>query len=112
MEIKHFAQNFTLSEPDQIFLEDKVQKLSRFSDEIQEAKVDLSYNPSHNKDQFFRIEINLVMPNKILRAVCRSINFGKAVNTAEKMLQRQLRRYKAFGSLRRRFAQKFSRKKK
>ncbi len=112
MEIKYFVQNFTLSDKDKTFLEDKIQKLTHFSDEIWEAKVDLSYNPNHKKNQLFRVEINLRMPNKILRAVSRASSFQAATLDIEKILQRQLRRYKSFGLLRRRLAQKFLKRRK
>jgi len=112
MEIKYFVQNFTLSDEDKNFLEEKIQKLTHFSDKIWEAKVDLSYNPSHSKNQLFRAEINLRMQNKILRAVSRASHFEAAVIDIEKILQRQLRRYKNFRLLRRRLAQKFLKRKK
>jgi len=112
MEIKYFVQNFTLSDEDKNFLEEKIQKLTHFSDKIWEAKVDLSYNPSHSKNQLFRVEINLRMQNKILRAVSRASHFEAAVIDIEKILQRQLRRYKNFRLLRRRLAQKFLKRKK
>ncbi|OQX71470.1 ribosomal subunit interface protein [Candidatus Parcubacteria bacterium 4484_255] len=112
MEIKYFVQNFTLSDKDKDFLEDKIKKLTHFSNEIWEAKIDLSYNPSHYKNQLFRVEVNLRMPNKILRAVSRASHFEAAVIDAERVLQRQLRRYKGFRFIRRRLAQKFLRRKK
>ncbi len=112
MEIKYFVQNFTLSDEDKNFLEEKIQKLTHFSDKIWEAKVDLSYNPSHSKNQLFRVEINLRMQNKILRAVSRASHFRAAVIDIEKILQRQLRRYKNFRLLRRRLAQKFLKRRK
>ncbi len=112
MEIKYFVQNFTLSDQDKKFLEDKIQKLTHFSDKIWEARVDLSYNPSHKKNQLFRVEVNLRMQNKILRAVSRSSRFETAVISVEKILQRHLRRYKSFCLLRRRLTQKFLKRKK
>ncbi len=107
MEIKYFVQNFTLSDEDKDFLEEKIKKLTHFSDKIWEARADLSYNPNHSKNQLFRVEINLRMPNKILRAVSRASHFQAAVMDIEKILRRQLKRYKGFRLLRRRFAQKF-----
>ena len=112
MEIKYFVQNFTLSDEDKDFLEEKIKKLTHFSDKIWEAKADLSYNPNHSKNQLFRVEVNLRMPNKILRAVSRASHFQAAVMDIEKILQRQLRRYKGFRLLRRRFAQKFLKRRK
>ncbi|OQX71317.1 ribosomal subunit interface protein [Candidatus Parcubacteria bacterium 4484_255] len=112
MTIKYFVQNFTLSDKDKNFLENKIKKLAHFSDEIQEAKIDLSYNPSHHKNQLFRVEVNLCMPNKMLRAVSRASHFEAAIIDVERALQRQLKRYKGFRFIRRRFAQRFLNRKK
>lgn len=112
MEIKYFVQGFTLSDQDKDFLEEKIKKLTHFSDKIWEAKIDLSYNPSHAKNELFRVEVNLRMPNKLLRAVSRASHFQAAVIDIEKVLQRQLRRYKGFRFIHRRLAQKFLKRKK
>lgn len=107
MEIKYFFQNLELSADDQKFIEEELQKLTRFSDEIEEARIDLSYNPNHSKDEIFRLEVNLRLPRKTLRGVCRSGELHSAVHAVEDVLQRQLKKYKAYGSIRRRWTQKF-----
>lgn len=106
MEIKYFIQNITLNNKDKKFLQEKIEKLERFSNKIWEARIDLSYNPSHVKGQFFRLEINLRMPNKILRAVYRAADLKTAINQVEKKLKRQLRKYKGFGQAKKRLTKK------
>ncbi|MCF7906894.1 ribosome-associated translation inhibitor RaiA [Patescibacteria group bacterium] len=106
MEIKYFVQNFELNSEDQEFIDEALQKLTRFSKEIKEARIDLSYNPNHSKDEVFRLEVNLRLPRKTLRGVHRAGELHSAVHAVEDILQRQLKKYKAYGSTRRRWTQK------
>jgi ribosomal subunit interface protein len=106
MEIKYFTQNIKLSGELQDFLEEKIQKLSRYSDKIWQANVDISFNPGHNKNQLIRLEINLRMPNKILRAETRSPNLRQAIDDLEKKLRKQLEKYKEFGRMKRKITKK------
>jgi len=112
MEIKYFIQNVTLTGEIKEFLHEKIQKFSRFSNKIWEARVDLSYNPGHSKDQVFRLEINLRLPDKILRGVARAPDLQTAVNTVEKKLKRQMEKYKGAWEARNRRTKKAVRHKK
>jgi len=112
MEIKFFIQNLKLSDENKKFIEEKIKKLERFSEEIWEARVDLSYRPTRNKEQMIRLEINLRMPNKILRAEEKDRDLLNAIEKVEKKLKGQLRKYRTFGERKRKQTQKIIRKKK
>jgi len=109
MEIKYFVQSFILDDKSKKFLEEKIKKLEHFSDKIWEAKVDVSYSPDRIKEQIFRLEINLRMPKKILRAVVRAENLQIAIDQVEEKLKRQLRKYKALNQTKKRLTQKRTR---
>ncbi|GEM_PF-2602523 len=106
MEIKYFIQNLKLNAKNREFLEEKIKKLERFSQKIWEARVDLSYRPTRKKEQMIRLEINLRMPNKILRAEDKDSDLFNAVEKVEKKLKGQLRRYRNFGEKKKRETQK------
>ncbi|MBL7141632.1 ribosome-associated translation inhibitor RaiA [Patescibacteria group bacterium] len=110
MEIKYFVQNFVLDDKNKKFLEEKIKKLEHFSNKIWEAKVDVSYNPDRIKEEIFRLEINLKMPNKILRGVVRAANLQTAIDQVEQKLKKQLRKYKGFGQAKKRLTKKIIRK--
>ncbi len=112
MEITYFLQNFKLDPGNKKFLEEKIRKLERFSEKIWEARVDLSYRPSRTKEQVIRLEINLRMPNKILRAEERDRDLLAAVEKVEKKLKGQLRKYRTFGEMKRKLTRRIIRKKK
>ena len=109
MEIKYFTQNIKLSGELQSFLEEKIKKLSRFSGKIWRARIDLSYNPGHAKDKIVRLEVNLQMPNKILRTASRGSNLREAVDQIESKLRKQLENYKEFDTEKRKITRKFIR---
>ena len=106
MEIKYFVQNFVLDDNNKNFLEEKIKKLDHFSDKIWEAKVDVSYSPDRTKEEIFRLEINLRMPNKILRGVVRAANLQTAIDQVDQKLKKQLRKYKGFSKAKKRLSQK------
>ncbi|MDD4996349.1 MAG: ribosome-associated translation inhibitor RaiA [Patescibacteria group bacterium] len=106
MEIKYFFQNFKLNSQNKKFIEDKIKKLERFSEKIWEAKIDLSYRPTRKKEQTIRLEINLRMPNKILRAEERDKDLLNVIEKVEKKLKGQLRKYRTFGEKKKRETQK------
>ncbi len=114
MEIKYFFQNVTLTTQQRDLIEGKIQKFARLTDKIWEAKVDLSYNPGHGKrhgrKEIFRMEINLRMPNKILRGVERAPDFQTALDNVGQKLIRQLRKYKTFGEIRKKKTAKIIRR--
>lgn len=90
MKINYFTHNIKISPELKEFLEKKINKLERYSKKIQLAEVDLSYNSSHSKNEVVRLEINLHIPKKILRAVVRAKNIQEAINEVVSKLYRQL----------------------
>lgn len=109
MEIKYFFQNISLTGELRDLVEEKIQRFTRLNDKIWEAKVDLSYHPTrgkgheitHVKSEKIRLEINLRLPNKILRAVARARDLRSALDGVEAKLTGQLRKYKTFGEVKR-----------
>lgn len=102
MEIKYFTKNISLSEENKAFLEKKIKKFLRFSKKIEEVDIDLSYHQKRAKENAVRLEINLKMPNKILRAVVRAEDLQTAIDRVENKLRKQLEKYKGFGLFKRR----------
>jgi ribosomal subunit interface protein len=106
MKIEYLLTNIYLKEKNKQDVEEKLNKLERFSNEIQKARVDLSYRPSRPKEQGVRLEVNLKMPHKLLRAIEHSSSVQDAINKVEKKLKRQIRKYKTFGEAKKRIVRK------
>jgi ribosomal subunit interface protein len=112
MKIRYFTKNISLSDEIKDYLEKKIQKLFRFSKKIQQAEVDLTYHQRQTKDKAIRLEINLRMPNKILRAVVRTLDLQTAIDGIENKLRKQLEKYKELNLLTRRQTANLIRKEK
>ncbi|OQB43998.1 MAG: Sigma 54 modulation protein / S30EA ribosomal protein [Parcubacteria group bacterium ADurb.Bin159] len=90
MEIKYFIQNIKISAELKKFLAQKINKLERYNKNIRLAEVDLSYNSEHAKNEVIRLEINLHLPKKILRAEIRAKNIQEATVKIIPKLYKQL----------------------
>jgi ribosomal subunit interface protein len=112
MEIKFFKQNLELAPQIEDYITRKLQKLSRFSDKIMQARVDLSRKLHHDWNKIFRVEVNLRLPKKIIRAVERSSDLQNAFDEVERKLKRQLDKYKGHSETKRKQTAKIIRARK
>lgn len=110
MKIEYLLNNIYLTKDQKKDIVEKLEKLEKFSDKIQKAKVDLSFRPSRSKEEAVRLEVNLTLPHKLLRAVVKSSNSKDAVDQVERILKRQIRKYKTYGEAKKRMTQKEIRK--
>ncbi|SRR6056297_391116 len=106
MEIKYFLQNVKLTPRDKEIVEKKINKLNKYSVKILEAKLDLSFNDAHSKYEQFRVEVNLMLPNKLIRGEERSANLQGGLDEVMDELERQLKKYKSKKETKRRRARR------
>ena len=102
MDIQIFRQNVTMTKQFKDKLIENLNKLEQISKKIMSAHVDLSYNEAHNWNERVRVEVNLRLPKKLIRAVERNVDLQNAFSEVEKKLKQQLRKYKAFNKIKRR----------
>jgi len=110
MTIEYLLKGIELKKEDKEVIEEKLEKLKRFSKRIQEIKVDLSYRPTRIKEQEVRLEINIKVPGKLLRAVVRDSDLLDAVDKIENKLKRQIRKYENLKQVKTKVTQKILRK--
>ncbi|HKL17204.1 MAG TPA: ribosome-associated translation inhibitor RaiA [Patescibacteria group bacterium] len=110
MEFKYFLQNVKLTSNDKEEIRKKLNKLNKYAVDIWEAKLDLSYNESHNTYERFRIEVNLKLPNKLIRSEEREANLQDGLDKVVDELGRQIRKYKGYKESRRRKARRKAKK--
>lgn len=75
------------------YAEDKLGKLERFSDQIVDAKVVMSYNERMNGEPA-KVEVQVNVPNGIVRAEERGMDHYAAVDLVVDKLERQLKKFK------------------
>ncbi len=87
------GRNLEITDAMRSYAEDKLEKLERFSDQIVDAKVVMSYDHSGSSDPA-RVEVQLNVPNGIVRAEEDGPDTYAAVDKVVDKLERQLKRFK------------------
>jgi putative sigma-54 modulation protein len=91
---KVIGRNLEITDAMRTYTEEKLQKLDRFSDQIVDAKVVMSY-ASHGKvAEPARVEVQVNIPQGIVRAEESGPDTYIAVDRVLEKLERQLKRFK------------------
>jgi len=93
MNINITSRKFKAKDSLKEFISKEVRSLERFSDDILDVDVVLSY--LHNKDSIKIAEINVTIPGKNLLVTEESDEFSKSVIEAVDKLKRQLKKFKS-----------------
>ena len=88
------GRNLDITEAMRNYAEDKLAKLDRFSDQIVDAKVVMSYDQKAHASDPARVEVQLNVPNGIVRAEEAGQDTYAAVDKVVDKLERQLKRFK------------------
>jgi putative sigma-54 modulation protein len=91
---KLIGRNVEISEAMRAYAEDKLSKLNRFSDQIIDAKVVMSYAASEGVAEPARVEVQVNVPNGILRAEESGRDSYAAIDKVVDKLERQLKKFK------------------
>ena len=100
MRIEIKTKNFDLTEAIRIFVEKKILAIEKLIIDFEKnteilVRVEVGKITQHHyKGDVFRAEINLDLPNKLLRAETQAKNLNSAVVEAKKILERQIVDYK------------------
>ena len=98
MQIKIISQNLNLSDEQESFIREKVEKLStyaaRISDESTEIKVDLSRKQSKDPEDAQSCKLTLFVPGDTLRAEGRSESLRNVLDETIEKIKGQIERYK------------------
>lgn len=88
------GRNIDISEAMKNYAEDKLEKLERFSDQIIDARVVMAYDSKKQTDAPAKVEVQLNIPNGVLRAEERGQDSYAAIDKVVDKLERQLKRFK------------------
>lgn len=92
MNISITARRFKAHETLKNFIRDELSSLNKYSEDILNAEVVLSY--VNNKDSIKTAEINLTIPGHKISAKEDSDDFKKSVSAASEKISRQLKKIK------------------
>ncbi len=76
------------------YVESKLTRLDRFNDHITDARVTLMVRDVRDADRRNRVEVQINVPNGILRAEENHADMYAAIDRASEVLERQLRKFK------------------
>jgi putative sigma-54 modulation protein len=93
MNIQITARKFRAKDSLKDFIREEIKSLEKFSDQIIEANVVLSF--IHPKDSIKNVEIVLQIPGKVITVNESSEEFEKSLSLAIEKLKRQLTKVKA-----------------
>lgn len=88
------GRNLEITEPMRQYAEEKLAKLDRFSDQIVDARVTMSYDTNKNAASPAKVEVQINLPNGVIRAEERAQDTYAAVDLVVEKLERQLKRFK------------------
>ena len=87
------GRNIEVTDAMRSYAEDKLGKLERFSDQLMDTRVVMSYR-SNGMDEPAKVEVQVQLPNGLIRAEERGIDTYAAVDKVVDKLERQLKRFK------------------
>lgn len=90
---KLLGRNIEVTDAMRTYAEDKLGKLERFSDQIVDARVVMSYDTDRTPDPA-KVEVQLNLPNGMVRAEERGPDTYAAIDLVGDKLERQLKRFK------------------
>ncbi|HZJ09101.1 MAG TPA: ribosome-associated translation inhibitor RaiA [Trueperaceae bacterium] len=88
------GRNLEITDAMRQYAEDKLGKLDRFSDQIIDASVTMSYDTNKNAAAPAKVEVQVNLPNGLIRSEERAQDTYAAVDLVVDKLERQLKRFK------------------
>ena len=88
------GRNLDVTDAMRTYAEEKLSKLDRVSNQIVDASVVMSYDTKQNAGEPAKVEVQLNLPNGVIRAEERAQDTYAAVDLVVDKLERQLKRFK------------------
>lgn len=88
------GRNVDVTEAMRDYVEEKLTRLDRFSDQITDARVTLTVREVRDAGRRNRVEVQLNVPHGIIRAEEHHADMYAAIDRASDVLERQLRKFK------------------
>lgn len=94
MNIQFFAKNVDLDDKLKSYIEEKVQTAIELIESVEGVQVDVSRDAHHKKGDVYRVEVNVKVPKKMIRAEFSSSDVQSAMDLVRDKLEAQARKYK------------------
>lgn len=94
MNIQFFVKNTELDEAVKSYIQEKIHSAVELIDSIEGVQVDVSKDRHHRKGDVYRVEVNVKVPKKTLRAEFTSGDIKSAMDLVEDKIEAQVRKYR------------------
>lgn len=88
------GRNLEITDAMRAYAEEKLARLERFSDQIIDARVVMSYTANGNSATPAKVEVQVNVPHGMVRAEERGVDTYAAIDQVVDKLERQLKRFK------------------
>ena len=88
------GRNVEVTDAMRDYVEEKLSRLDRYHDQITDARVTLTVRDVRDSQRRNRVEVQLNVPNGIIRAEEHHADMYAAIDKASDVLERQLRKFK------------------
>lgn len=88
------GRNVEVTDAMRDYVEEKLSRLDRYNDQITDARVTLTVRDVRDNTRRNRVEVQLNVPNGIIRAEEHHSDMYAAIDKASDVLERQLRKFK------------------
>ncbi|MFC4426102.1 ribosome hibernation-promoting factor, HPF/YfiA family [Deinococcus navajonensis] len=88
------GRNVEVTDAMRDYVEEKLTRLDRYNDQITDARVTLTVRDVRDSGRRNRVEVQLNVPNGIIRAEEHHADMYAAIDKASDVLERQLRKFK------------------
>lgn len=88
------GRNVEVTDAMRKYVEEKLLRLDRYSDQITDARVTLTVRDVRDADRRNRVEVQLNVPQGVIRAEEHHTDMYAAIDKASDVLERQLRKFK------------------
>ncbi|WP_291429967.1 ribosome-associated translation inhibitor RaiA [Deinococcus sp.] len=88
------GRNVEVTDPMRAYVQEKLTRLDRYSDQITDARVTLTVRDVRDSGRRNRVEVQLNVPSGIIRAEEHHADMYAAIDKASDVLERQLRKFK------------------
>ncbi|WP_339095612.1 ribosome-associated translation inhibitor RaiA [Deinococcus sp. VB142] len=88
------GRNVEVTEALRDYVEEKLTRLERYSDQITDARVTLTVRDVRSAERRNRVEVQINVPHGIIRAEEHHADMYAAIDRASDVLERQLRKFK------------------
>lgn len=88
------GRNVEVTDAMRDYVEEKLSRLERYSDQITDARVTLTVRDVRNAERRNRVEVQINVPHGLIRAEEHHADMYAAIDKASDVLERQLRKFK------------------